>query len=297
MHGTITSYSGTTLVMNITDIGGTGTYADWNISISGTQGSGTVTNVTGTTNRITVTNSTTTPVVDIASTYLAAVANGGTGLAALTAHDLIIGNGTSAATLLAPSATSGVPLISQGASSDPAYGTAVVAGGGTGLTTLTANNVILGNGTSAVQFVAPGASGNILTSNGTTWASSTLVATILPFVYPVGSYYLNETDSTNPATLFGFGTWTAVTDVFIVGHGSTYTSTGGAAAITLGSTNLPSFSLNVPTGSTISNALTSSLEAATSNNLGNTTVTFSGSATPFSIIPPYQAAYIWKRTA
>lgn len=44
--------------------------------------------------------------------------------------------------------------------------------GGTGLTTLTANNVILGNGTSAVQFVAPGTSGNVLTSNGTTWTSS-----------------------------------------------------------------------------------------------------------------------------
>lgn len=44
--------------------------------------------------------------------------------------------------------------------------------GGTGLTTLTANNVILGNGTSAVQFVAPGTSGNVLTSNGTTWTSA-----------------------------------------------------------------------------------------------------------------------------
>jgi hypothetical protein len=45
--------------------------------------------------------------------------------------------------------------------------------GGTGVATLTANNVILGNGTSPVQFVAPGTSGNVLTSNGTTWASST----------------------------------------------------------------------------------------------------------------------------
>lgn len=44
--------------------------------------------------------------------------------------------------------------------------------GGTGTTSLTANNVILGNGTGAVQFVAPGTSGNVLTSNGTTWISS-----------------------------------------------------------------------------------------------------------------------------
>jgi hypothetical protein len=47
-----------------------------------------------------------------------------------------------------------------------------VASGGTGATTLTANNVVIGNGTSAVQFVAPGTSGNLLTSNGTTWTSA-----------------------------------------------------------------------------------------------------------------------------
>jgi hypothetical protein len=48
-----------------------------------------------------------------------------------------------------------------------------VAGGGTGLSTLTANNVILGNGASSPTFVAPGTTGNVLTSNGTTWTSAT----------------------------------------------------------------------------------------------------------------------------
>jgi len=47
-----------------------------------------------------------------------------------------------------------------------------VAQGGTGLSTLTANNVILGNGTSSPLFVAPSTSGNVLTSNGTTWQST-----------------------------------------------------------------------------------------------------------------------------
>ena len=51
-----------------------------------------------------------------------------------------------------------------------------VANGGTGATTLTANNVILGNGTSAPLFVAPGTSGNVLTSDGTTWQSTTPAA-------------------------------------------------------------------------------------------------------------------------
>ena len=65
-------------------------------------------------------------------------------------------------------------------------GVVAVANGGTGASTLTANNVILGNGTSAPTFVAPGTSGNVLTSNGTTWtsgsaASGASVATLLKF--------------------------------------------------------------------------------------------------------------------
>lgn len=47
-----------------------------------------------------------------------------------------------------------------------------VANGGTGASSFTANNVLLGNGTSAFQTVAPGTSGNVLTSNGTTWQST-----------------------------------------------------------------------------------------------------------------------------
>ena len=47
-----------------------------------------------------------------------------------------------------------------------------VAQGGTGASTLAANNVLLGNTTSALQTVAPSTSGNVLTSNGTTWTSA-----------------------------------------------------------------------------------------------------------------------------
>ncbi len=65
-------------------------------------------------------------------------------------------------------------------------GTVSVAGGGTGATTLTSNNVILGNGTSAVTFVAPGTSANVLMSNGTTWASTTLPSYIANAVVAPG---------------------------------------------------------------------------------------------------------------
>ena len=47
-----------------------------------------------------------------------------------------------------------------------------VADGGTGVSTLAANAVLLGNGTSAIQTVAPSTAGNVLKSNGTTWTSA-----------------------------------------------------------------------------------------------------------------------------
>jgi hypothetical protein len=49
-----------------------------------------------------------------------------------------------------------------------------VADGGTGSSSLSANAVLLGNGTSALQTVAPSTSGNVLKSNGTTWQSAQL---------------------------------------------------------------------------------------------------------------------------
>lgn len=49
------------------------------------------------------------------------------------------------------------------------------ANGGTGNTTNALNNVLLGNGTSALQTVAPSTAGNALRSNGTTWQSQALV--------------------------------------------------------------------------------------------------------------------------
>ena len=51
-----------------------------------------------------------------------------------------------------------------------------VAQGGTSRATLTANYVLLGNGTSALQMIAPSTAGNLLTSDGTTWASTTPAA-------------------------------------------------------------------------------------------------------------------------
>lgn len=56
-------------------------------------------------------------------------------------------------------------------------GTLAVGNGGTGASSLSANGVLLGNGTSALQTVAPGSTGNVLTSNGTTWISTSVAGT------------------------------------------------------------------------------------------------------------------------
>jgi hypothetical protein len=110
---------------------------------------------------------------------------GGTG----TVNGLTLtGTVTTSGNLTLGGALTGVNLTSQ------VTGTLPVANGGTGATTLTANNVILGNGTSAVQAVAPGTSGNVLTSDGTTWVSSAAAAGLTgvtdsatPFVTALGS--------------------------------------------------------------------------------------------------------------
>ncbi len=67
--------------------------------------------------------------------------------------------------------------------------------GGTGATTLTANGVIVGNGTSAVSTVAPSTNGNVLTSNGTSWVSSSPSVTLIREV-------ANEFSATTSQTSF-----------------------------------------------------------------------------------------------
>jgi hypothetical protein len=124
------------------------------------------------------------------------VGNGGTGATTLTGY--VYGNGTSAVTASAtiPStAITGLDTMSTQAASNVAItgGTIAltsplgVASGGTGAVSLAANNVLLGNGTSAVQVVAPGSSGNVLLSNGTTWTSTSLASQFPTVFNAIGS--------------------------------------------------------------------------------------------------------------
>ncbi len=87
----------------------------------------------------------------------------------ITQYNIQTGGASNLLNNVAPSATSGVPFISQGSSSQPVFGTAVVAGGGTGNTTFTAYSVICAGTTATGTFQnvsGVGSSGQILTSNG-----------------------------------------------------------------------------------------------------------------------------------
>lgn len=85
-------------------------------------------------------------------------------------YNVQVGGASGTLTNVAPAATSGVPIISAGVSANPTFGTVVPAGGGTGLTSVTAYAPIVGGTTStgAFQSASTGisTSGFVLTSNG-----------------------------------------------------------------------------------------------------------------------------------
>jgi len=105
-------------------------------------------------------------------------------------------------------------------------GTLPVANGGTGAATLTANNVLLGNGTSALQVIAPSTSGNVLTSNGTTWASTA----------PAGGgswVYLSTVSASGASTVDVETTFDSTYDMYAIVFSGFFYATGGASWIFL----------------------------------------------------------------
>jgi hypothetical protein len=132
------------------------------------------------------------------------------------------GTVTSTGDLTLGGALSGVSLTTQ------VTGTLPVGNGGTGAATLTANNVLLGNGTSALQVVAPGTLGNLLTSDGTTWTSAT----------PTAQAYPGAGMAVSTGTAWGTSKTTPTGDV--VGTSDTQTLTNKTLTdpkISLGGTN------------------------------------------------------------
>ena len=124
-----------------------------------------------------------------------------------------------------------------------------VANGGTGATTLNSAAVIIGNGTSAPTFVAPGSSGNVLTSNGTAWTSVAAAAfdsgTVMLFAQTTAPTGWTKNTSTGDNSALRVVTGTA--------------STGGSVAFTT------AFASQTPSGSVSINTSGLSAGATTLN--------------------------------
>jgi hypothetical protein len=249
---------------------------------------------------------------------------GGTGLTSYAVGDLLYADTTTSLARLADVAV-GNALISGGVSANPSWGkiglsthvdgtlpianggtgststqfvalgtnvsgTLPVANGGTGAATFTANNVLLGNGTSALQVVAPGANGNVLQSNGTTWVSAVNPSSQ---VYPgagiansTGTSWATSYSTTGSGTVVALATSPSLTTPILgtpqSGNFSTGTftwptfnqnTTGNAATATLATTATTANALN--TGNSYTGAgFTSTGTVAAAGASGFTSSTF-----------------------
>jgi len=152
------------------------------------------------------------------------------------------GGGGSVSSVNASGGTTGMtftggPILSAGTLTMD--GTLAVANGGTGVTTHSVNGLLTGNGTSAINTIAPGTNGQVLTSNGTNWYAAAFTAgnvtgplsstnlAIPTFSGASGTILLNNSG----ATISG-GTVTAVA---FAGDGASITglSTGNISSGTL----------------------------------------------------------------
>lgn len=134
--------------------------------------------------------------------------------------------------------------------------------------------------------------GTILSSIGGSVQSP--FSAILQTVYPVGSIYLSASVATNPATILGFGTWTAVAGEFLLGAGGGFTagSTGGEVNHTLTIPEMPSHNHS----STFVGGSGAIAGGATYTNTATTTGSTGGGG-GHNNMPPYLTVYIWQRTA
>jgi len=175
-----------------------------------------------------------------------------------------------------------------------------------------ANFTHLGGDGSYVMPTTDGDSGQVMTTNGdgtVTFSTLTGVTATIANAYPVGSIYINASDSTNPGTLLGFGTWAAfgVGRVMIGIDASdtdfdTAEETGGSKTHTLTEAQLPSHRHAVGSNDsgTGPGGAAGNQEHVRDGGVGNgpaTPTSFTGSGDAHTIVQSYIVVHIWKRTA
>ena len=150
-------------------------------------------------------------------------------------------------------------------------------------------------------------------TNTTQLSTTAFVIAAIATLYPIGSIY-SSTVSTNPNTLFGFGTWVAYGEGRVlvgVGSGFTAAATGGSADAVLVShthtltdpghnhtislSNQSVQNGNVSGGGSIPQSSSSTGTTSTAST-GITMATVGVSATNANL-QPYVVVYMWNRTA
>jgi hypothetical protein len=164
--------------------------------------------------------------------------------------------------------------------------------------------------------------GNNTTAISTTAFVQAALTASIAVLYPIGSIYTNATNSTNPGTLLGFGTWTAFGAGRVpVGFNSanalfdTAEETGGSAdSVTISHTHTATstvtdpghfHSANVSGGATVNwypgASYASQGDGSTSTSttgIGvSTSISTAGSSGTNLNYQPYITVYMWKRTA
>ena len=167
--------------------------------------------------------------------------------------------------------------------------------------------------------VAPTASPGTNTTQIATTAFVTAAALSLSTIYPIGSIY-TSTVSTNPNTLFGFGTWVAFgAGRVLLGDGGGYAAgaTGGSAdAIVVSHTHSAT---TTSTDSGHSHGISpgawtdgggkvegnsfsfggkvTATQSSTANITSSTSISTTGSSGTGANLQPYVVVYMWNRTA
>lgn len=166
--------------------------------------------------------------------------------------------------------------------------------------------------------VTPGVTGTLPLGNGGTGgttaatAAANLAVEVGKLLFPIGAIYA-ATVSTNPATLLGFGTWSAygAGKVMVGKAGSGTFATGGATGgeethtLTASESGLPAHTHGVNVGGSGSN-ITGNATNYLMNNTGvnpqintgavNNNSTASASSA-HNNLQPYIVTYLWERTA
>lgn len=137
-------------------------------------------------------------------------------LAALSTNGVVVKTGSGTAATRTVTAGTGVTISNgDGVSGNPtvAIDSTVVTLTGTQILTnktLTSPTITTPSISSPAMSGTPTAPTASYGTSTTQVATTAFVQTALQAMYPVGSVYINAGVSTNPATLLGFGTWTAI---------------------------------------------------------------------------------------